>query len=85
MTQIKILLVGCGSVGTMAAYTLQNSKNADVTVVLRSNYADVLAEGFTIDSVDHGKIDHWTPNHGMSHVDSKLDCPAYVMNSRTVT
>ena len=66
MSQSKILVVGCGAVGTMAAYCLQGSRQAEVTVILRSNYTAVLADGFCIDSVDHGKIYNWRPHHSMS-------------------
>lgn len=65
MSQSKILLVGCGSVGTMAAYSLQSSGKAEVTAMLRASYAAVVADGFSIDSVDHGKISGWRPQHSM--------------------
>lgn len=51
----KILLVGGGGVGTMAAYALETGGKADVTVVLRSNYNAVNENGFDIDSIQHGK------------------------------
>jgi ketopantoate reductase len=59
----KVLLVGCGAVGTMCAFTLQNSRLAEVTVVLRSNFDIVEFLGFHIKSVDHGEIRNWKPQH----------------------
>lgn len=61
---VNILLLGCGAVGTLAAVTLQKSNQATVTAVLRSNFAAVAKNGFTIDSVDHGKLSGWRPSHG---------------------
>jgi len=51
----KVLLIGCGAVGTMAAYALETGGRAEVTAVLRSNYEEVQANGFRIDSVEHGQ------------------------------
>lgn len=58
----KILVVGAGGVGTMAAFALEKSQLASVTAVLRSNYATVLEKGFEIESVDYGKISGWKPS-----------------------
>ncbi|OBT63527.1 hypothetical protein VE03_07051 [Pseudogymnoascus sp. 23342-1-I1] len=58
----KVLLLGCGSVGTMAAVTLEKSGKAEVTAVLRSNYSFVKEHGFEIDSIDHGKLSNWRPS-----------------------
>lgn len=59
----KVLLVGGGGVGTMVAYALETGGEAEVTMVLRSNYDAVVKNGFCIDSVDHGKgIRGWRPN-----------------------
>jgi ketopantoate reductase len=61
-TRAHILLCGCGAVGTMAAITLERSGRAAVTAVLRSNLSVVEQRGFTIDSVDHGKLNGWRPS-----------------------
>ncbi|KAK7438666.1 hypothetical protein CaCOL14_011943 [Colletotrichum acutatum] len=61
--QAKILIVGCGSVGTMCAYALQISGDAEVTAILRSNYDLVQDHGYQIHSIDHGEIDGWRPHH----------------------
>lgn len=66
MQQARVLIVGCGSVGTMCAYTLQNSGDAEVTVILRSNYDSVQNQGYHINSIDHGEIDGWKPHHSES-------------------
>ena len=66
--QCDILVVGVGAVGTMVAFVLQKSGLATVTVILRSNYDVVNAEGFHIKSIDHGEVDGWKPHH------SKCNC-----------
>ncbi|KAJ0381916.1 hypothetical protein COL922a_013588 [Colletotrichum nupharicola] len=63
MEQAKILVVGCGPVGTMCAFALQESGQATVTVILRSNFDLVKSQGFRIQSVDHGEIDSWRPRN----------------------
>jgi len=60
----NILLVGGGAVGTIAAVNLEHGGLAAVTAVLRSNYSAVETKGFTIDSVDHGRLDSWRPTKG---------------------
>jgi ketopantoate reductase len=50
----KVLLIGSGGVGTMAAYALESGGKAAVTAVLRSNYDAVNKNGFDIDSIEHG-------------------------------
>jgi 2-dehydropantoate 2-reductase len=50
----RILLIGSGGVGTMAAYALEIGGHAEVTAILRSNYDAVQKSGFSIDSVEHG-------------------------------
>ncbi|KAL2817959.1 ketopantoate reductase PanE/ApbA C terminal-domain-containing protein [Aspergillus cavernicola] len=62
-TKVQVLLLGCGAVGTMAAVTLERSGRASVTAVLRSNFETVQKNGFTIDSVDHGKLSSWCSSH----------------------
>ncbi|TID30734.1 hypothetical protein CANINC_000650 [Pichia inconspicua] len=57
----KVLIIGVGGVGSIAAYTLQNN-GAQVSVVARSAY-DVLKDtGFTIESCDYGTI-NFKPDH----------------------
>lgn len=61
--KLKILLAGTGGIGTVTAYALETGGRAEVTAILRSNYAVVKEHGFTIDSVDHGHIQGWRPTH----------------------
>jgi ketopantoate reductase len=60
----KTLLIGCGGVGSIAAINLEASGQTEVSAVLRSNYAAVTRDGFTIKSCDHGTIEHWKPSKG---------------------
>ncbi|KAI1271315.1 putative 2-dehydropantoate 2-reductase [Xylaria sp. FL0933] len=65
----RVLIVGSGGVGTMAAYALEKGGKADVTVVCRSNYAHMNTYGIDIDSVDHGhRIMHWRPTNILPEV-----------------
>ena len=65
MTKSRVLLIGCGGIGTVAALNLQTGLQADVSVVLRSNYTAVQAAGFRIDSCDHGVLENWKPATGI--------------------
>ncbi|KAI0437858.1 putative 2-dehydropantoate 2-reductase [Xylaria telfairii] len=58
----RVLIVGTGGVGTMAAYALETGGKAEVTAVMRSNYAAVAKNGIDIDSIEHGHdIKGWRP------------------------
>lgn len=61
---LNIILVGSGGVGTIAALTLSKSGKARITTVLRSKYEVVNAQGWDIDSVDHGTIKGWRSDRG---------------------
>jgi 2-dehydropantoate 2-reductase len=61
----KVLVVGGGGVGTIAAYNLEQGGRCSVTMVLRSNYAAVKEKGYTIESCDHGNIGEWRPAGGL--------------------
>lgn len=69
MTTPKILLVGTGGVGTIVAYGLVYNKKASVSVVVRSDYNKVKENGWTINSVDYGKVEGWKPNYIFSSVE----------------
>lgn len=58
----RVLIVGSGGVGTMAAYALEKGGKASVTAVLRSNYEVVKDQGFNINSLEHGEIKNWRPS-----------------------
>ncbi|KAI0477079.1 putative 2-dehydropantoate 2-reductase [Xylariaceae sp. FL0804] len=58
----RVLVVGTGGVGTMAAYALETGGKAEVTAVLRSNFDAVEKNGISIDSIEHGHdIKGWRP------------------------
>lgn len=58
----RVLIVGTGGVGAMAAYALETGSLASVTAVLRSNYSIVEEKGFEIDSIEWGHdIKGWRP------------------------
>ncbi|KPA39755.1 2-dehydropantoate 2-reductase [Fusarium langsethiae] len=66
--QARILLVGCGGIGCMAALNLESGGQAQVTAVLRSSYQIVKERGFTINSVDHGRVQGFRPTEILSAV-----------------
>lgn len=59
----RVLIVGAGGVGTLAAYALETGGKAEVTVVMRSNYEVVNRQGVNIDSIEYGKIVGFKPSH----------------------
>jgi hypothetical protein len=65
-TKARVLLIGCGGVGTMCAYNLEIGGKAEVTAVLRSNFSVVEREGFSIESIEHGKVEGWRPTESES-------------------
>lgn len=64
----NVLLVGGGAVGAIAALNIERSGLGAVTVVCRSNFNVVSTEGYTIESVDHGKIKSWKPTKGTNPI-----------------
>lgn len=78
----KVLVVGAGGVGTMAAVALERSGMASVTAVLRSNYEKVVRDGFEIDSVNHGKLSNWKPTHGEYAIKLLARSPLIIEPSR---
>jgi ketopantoate reductase len=63
--KVRVLIVGSGGVGTLAAYALETGGKATVTSVFRSNYDAVVKNGIKIDSIQHGHdIKHWRPSEG---------------------
>ena len=57
----RVLLVGSGGIGTIAALNLETGGRAAVSAVLRSNFADVEKRGFNIKSCDHGVVNGFKP------------------------
>ncbi|KAH8886187.1 6-phosphogluconate dehydrogenase C-terminal domain-like protein [Thozetella sp. PMI_491] len=60
-SKARVLLIGSGGVGTIAAVNLEAGGLASVVAVLRSNYQVVKERGFSITSVDHGTLIGWRP------------------------
>ena len=59
----RVLIVGTGGVGTLAAYALEIGGKAHVTAVMRSNFDAVQRQGIILDSIEHGKgIKNWKPS-----------------------
>lgn len=68
-TKTKVLVIGGGGVGTMAAYALEIGGQAEVSMVLRSNFSAAKKDGFTIDSIQHGHdIKGWQPSQLLQKV-----------------
>ncbi|RCK56069.1 hypothetical protein Cantr_05451 [Candida viswanathii] len=63
MSKPKVLVVGSGGVGAISALSLTDNNKAEVTLVVRSDYDLISAEGYTIDSVTYGKLTNWRPHH----------------------
>lgn len=61
----SVLIIGGGAVGAVAALNLERGGFAKVTLVLRSNYDAVNANGFDIKSCDHGHVRGWKPTIGV--------------------
>ena len=61
-SKVRVLVVGAGGVGTIAALNLEVGGLATVTAVLRSNFAAVEQFGFQIKSSDHGRISGFKPS-----------------------
>lgn len=53
--QIDVLLYGLGAIGSFYAFILSRSDRVRLTVVARSNYEAVQANGITINSENHGQ------------------------------
>jgi len=62
-TKPKVLVVGLGGVGVMAAYALEYSNKVEVTALIRSDYDRVIEKGYEIKSVDYGHIEGFKPTH----------------------
>ncbi|KAK6202291.1 ketopantoate reductase PanE/ApbA C terminal-domain-containing protein [Scheffersomyces amazonensis] len=80
----KILCIGLGGVGAMAAYTLKrnNGSEVEITAVIRSDYDKVVKEGYTISSADYGgrkegedSIKGFRPDHIFKSVDDVTSGP----------
>ena len=64
----NVLLLGGGAVGSIAALNVETGGMGAVTAVLRSNFKVVNEKGYTIESVDHGKLTGWRPTKVLNSV-----------------
>ncbi|ODV86924.1 hypothetical protein CANARDRAFT_6491 [[Candida] arabinofermentans NRRL YB-2248] len=69
----KVLLVGMGGVGSVAAYSLEYGGKAEVTAVLRSDYQTLIDDGFEFESVDHGKVNCFRPTNITKSVEEAME------------
>ncbi|CZR45210.1 putative 2-dehydropantoate 2-reductase family protein [Fusarium proliferatum ET1] len=69
----RVLLIGSGGIGTIAALNLERGDLAEVTSVLRSNFEVVRSKGFTIRSCQHGDIHNWRPTESLDAIPSRYD------------
>ena len=58
----RVLVIGGGGIGIIAALNLYLGAACHVTMVLRSSHDKIIQEGFVINSIDHGKIASWKPH-----------------------
>ncbi|KAK7216134.1 hypothetical protein V2G26_004137 [Clonostachys chloroleuca] len=68
MAKSRVLVVGMGGIGTVCAYGLETGGLAEVTSVMRSNYATATEKGIDVESVDFGLVKSWKPTHIISSV-----------------
>lgn len=80
----KVLLVGSGGIGTIAALNLERGGLAEVSSVLRSNFKVVYNKGFTIRSCEHGDVQNWRPTESQFSFPFQ-DPPALLTMSESVT
>lgn len=70
-TPTNVLLYGCGSVGAVYLYQLQQAK-CTVTAVCRSNYAQVKQVGFSLRSVRYGNV-RYSPDKVIRNISDASD------------
>ncbi|OBA24463.1 2-dehydropantoate 2-reductase [Metschnikowia bicuspidata var. bicuspidata NRRL YB-4993] len=59
----KVLVVGSGGVGSIAALSLTINGKSETTLVVRSDYDKVIKDGYTVHSVTYGNLEHWRPKN----------------------
>ncbi|QPG73357.1 hypothetical protein FOA43_000667 [Brettanomyces nanus] len=59
----SVLVVGAGALGLVAAYSLQEHGQCDVTLVVKFDYEKVCQEGYTFKSVQFGNFSGWKPKY----------------------
>lgn len=73
----KVLVIGSGGVGSIAALALSLNKKSDVTLVVRSDYDKVVADGYNILSATYGEIKNWRPEHVVKSVEDAANHGEY--------
>lgn len=58
---LNVLILGTGGVGAMVAYGISYTNKSHLSLIVRSSFEKVKREGFDINSVDYGTVDHWIP------------------------
>ncbi|TBU39322.1 ketopantoate reductase PanE/ApbA C terminal-domain-containing protein [Dichomitus squalens] len=75
-----VLLIGYGAVGAVYSFILKNNGRARVTVVARSNYEAVRANGMNLHSRKYGDHPGWRPDRLFPKISDALDRPySYVV------
>ncbi|KAH3683986.1 hypothetical protein WICPIJ_005041, partial [Wickerhamomyces pijperi] len=54
---------GAGGIGAVVAYGIHYTGKSNLGIVVRGHYDKLISEGYTIDSVDYGKVDGWKPDY----------------------
>lgn len=73
----KVLILGSGGVGAITALALQSSGEAEVTLIVRSDYDTVMARGYEFSSIDYGKIEGWRPARVVRSIDAAVEHAPY--------
>ncbi|RLV86555.1 Uncharacterized protein JA9_005108 [Meyerozyma sp. JA9] len=72
-TKPNVLLIGTGGVGTIVAYGIYYVGKANIDVVVRRDYENVKKDGYKINSVDYGEIEHWRPHNVYATVEEAAE------------
>ncbi|PRT54901.1 hypothetical protein B9G98_02521 [Wickerhamiella sorbophila] len=73
----SVLVLGSGGVGAVTALALQSSGEADVTLIVRTDYETVMTRGYEFKSVDYGQVDGWRPSRVVKSVDEAVEHGPY--------
>ncbi|ODV95732.1 hypothetical protein PACTADRAFT_2046 [Pachysolen tannophilus NRRL Y-2460] len=68
----KILIIGTGGVGMIAALCLELNNNCDITCVVRSDYTKATKEGYKIESANYGVFENWKPTNIVKSVEDAV-------------
>ncbi|KAM0206812.1 hypothetical protein ACHAQI_008037 [Fusarium lateritium] len=79
----EVLVYGLGAIGSFYAFILSRSERVRLTVVARSNFEAVAANGIKIDSQNHGKH-HVKPHKGRSVADAEQKFDFIICTNKAV-